>query len=179
MKSYYCFIRESGLPRPDCFIYHVGVGSSDRDQAKLKLVQEYAKDCGLYFKLWSTQVDVSLDFATAKFPPVKGRWSRPFLHAMVSISQLYRMIIDDTFIEYEATMKNNLWPVYHPSEILREVDRYQSNPVSITKCPTSPRKNLSLDRLTDGVRAAVCLGFILGLFLLDAFISPVIENLFR
>lgn len=179
MKSYYCFIRESGLPRPDCFIYHVAVGTSDRDQAKLKLVQEYTKDCGLYFKLWSTQVDVSLDFATAKFPPVKGRWSRPFLHARVSISQLYRMIIDDTFIEYEASMKDHLWPVYHPSTILREVDRYQNNLSCITKCPTSPRKNLSLDRLTDGVRAAICLGFILGLFLLDAFISPVIDNLFR
>lgn len=179
MKSYFCFIRETGLPRPDSFVYHVGVGSSDRDQVKLALVQEYAKDCGLYFKKWSSQVDTSLDFARSKFKPLKGRWSRPFLHARISIAQLYQMIIDDSFVEYEANVKNNLWPVYHPTIMMRNASSNQSTQVSNTVCQASKGQNLSLGKLSDGVQATLCLMFILGLLILDAYISPVIENFFK
>lgn len=179
MKSYYCFIRETGLPRPDSFVYHVGVGTSERDQTKLALVQEYSKDCGLYFKKWSSQVDTSLEFAMCKFKPVRGRWSRPFLHARISIAQLYQMIVDDSFVEYEAKMKNNLWPVYRPTIMMRNPAANHPNQISNTVCQASQSQNLSFGKLSEGVQAAICFWFILGLLFLDAYLSPVIENLFR
>ena len=79
---------------PASRVYKVAVGSSDRDQIKKCLVDNYALDCGFYFRIW----DDSTEFDLSKRCTVKPRPGYPIGHPFqiihLSIRDLYRHIID-------------------------------------------------------------------------------------
>lgn len=178
MKSNYCFIRNFGAMRPGSFVYRVRVGTSQREQTRLALVQEFCKDNCIYFHKWSEQVDSALCQAKAPWRRSGNALASPFIHASLSIFQLYDMIIDDSFDTYERNHKESkfaIWLNHHtdPDYII-----LQNNLQCITKCPTLKRQNLSSNRLSEGARARMCFCFILFLFALDAVVSQVLNLIF-
>lgn len=169
MKSYFCFIREFGSLKPGSFVYHVSVGTSWREQAKLRLIEEFSKDTCAYFKRWSREVDSSLENAAKPFKAGRCFTSSPFRHPHVSVSQLYQMIIDDSFTSYEANYQSTPFEIWlsfhdHPDFLLKSHHKQV-----LQNALPYRRKNLSLGRLTDAKRAVLAVGGIILLMLIDAF----------
>lgn len=171
MKSKYCFLRSHGDLSPSDVVYQVWVGSYLREFTKLTLVQEYCKDCGLYFEKWSPQVDSHLDEMKSKYQSDGNVYSSPFLSASISIDKLYAMIIDDSFAAFEKSL--NLTP-FEKWCRYRQTIRYCQ---SVNKTNVLPhayphvRKNLSLNNRNEGLKAACCFVGVLILLALDAFVS--------
>lgn len=177
MKSKFCFIRNFGLMQPGSFVYHVMVGTSEREQIKFALVREYCEDTGVYFRRWSDDVDMALAFAANGWTSPFSLSINPFRHVTININTLYQLIIDDSFARFEANApatKTELWLQFQkdPQGILRK-----STAVSNTKCPAQKRKNLSFDRLTDGGKFLVGSMLVLIIFVLHACVGHVLTTL--
>lgn len=150
---------------PDDVIYQVWVGSSLREQTKLTLVEEYCKDCGLYFKQWSPLVDSALNQAKSQFRKSGNVISNPFRSVSVSISELYRMIIDDSFVTFESKIVMSRFEKW--MRFNNTLDYYSThhNLKCNTSCHPSRRLYLSLDKVSESSKAALC---VLGVILLCA-----------
>lgn len=103
MKHYYYFVRDLAKATPDSFVYHVSVGSSDREFTKLCLVQEYCKDCGLYFHRVDDVSDTAIRNLEKRLFPGTKLFISPMKRASVSISDLYDMIVEDSFTLFEKS----------------------------------------------------------------------------
>ena len=175
MKSKYCFIRHQGNLKPDSFIYHVWVGSSLRESVKLALVEEYCKDVGDYFEKWSSEVDSQLDECRARFKVSGNPLASPFKSASVTISELYKLIIDDTFDMFEASMMMSATEKYklfhHQSEYHRQANYFKV----LQNASPSTRKYLSLAKRNVAIRAAICVALCCVLMALDAVVSCVMN----
>lgn len=171
MKSKYCFIRRVGELEPNDVIYQVWVGSYLSEFTKLTLVQEYCKDCGLYFEKWSPQVDSHLDKAKARFRLDGNPIANPFRSASVTISKLYAMIIDDSFAKFEKNLPmtpSEKWMQFHHS-----LSYYQSlsRPNVLRNAHLPRRKNLSSRNRVEGQKALFCTICIIILIAIDAVVS--------
>lgn len=165
MKSKYCFLRSRGNLSPGDVIYQVWVGSYLREFTKFKLVQEYCKDCGLYFERWSTEVDSRLCREKSRFCSDGCEFTTPFLSASITIDKLYAMIIDDSFESFEKSL--NLTPFEKWCRYRQTIQYCQSiNKTNVTqRAYPHVRKNLSLSNGNE-VYKAVC-GFV-GILILIA-----------
>lgn len=148
MKSYYCFVRNFGSLHPGNFVYHVAVGKTEREQTRLSLIQEYCKDCGIYFKKWDSLVDSALEQSASQFKPAGLFRGSPFIHPHISIMELYSMILDDSFGTFEGNYvpsKAELWCSFRnlPTFIHR-----QNVNQCITACQPPRRKYLRGRKLT-------------------------------
>lgn len=173
MKHKYCFLRNHGSFKPDDVIYVVMVGSSVRESAKFSLVDEYCKDCGLYFHRWSSQVDSAISQAKRQYRSDGNVIAHPFRSAVVSISDLYRMIVDDSFDAYESTLvtsKFQLWMLFRHNP--RYLQSFQRNDV-IHRAYPDRRNNLSIGTRSQSQLAVDC---VVGLFILLVF-DLIVSNL--
>lgn len=155
MKSNYCFIESYQKLKVGSFIYKVTVGISHRDQTKLALLSQYSRDCGCYLRLWSDEVLADIDAAEKRFLSQENDYSRPFRRELISIHQLYRMIVDGSLSLYEASRPTNhfqLWITFrnNPAYI-----KLQNKKQSNTACLASQRKNLSHGGLDKGLKKAI------------------------
>lgn len=142
MKKNYLFARNLGKFSRDDVLYIVSVGSSQREQVKFDLVQEYCKDCGIYFQQVSDRTDTVIRnlasslFSGCLWPSLMVR------KATVSITQLYNMIIDDSFIAFEMSHH----PQRHFFHLMHHIDPHFIHHFPISKSdtllPTKRRKNL-------------------------------------
>lgn len=173
MKSYYYFVRNLNGFSPNDVVYKVAVGVSFKDVAKMSLVQEYSKDCGMYFEIVSPRSDAAVSqlakslFAGTSFPELYLRT------AVVSIHELYKMIIDDSFLSFEKNLgfpRQQAQLISHLSPYFK-LRNYPSP--CITFCPSLRRKYLSLRKCTDFTRACIGFWLILGLFLLSAYLEGI------
>lgn len=144
MKSKYVFIRNWPDIQAGDFIYSVWVGSSRREQAKYLLVREFCRDCSLYFKLNAIEVVSEIEKAKARFRRDGNVNANPFRSASVTISELYRMIVDNSFDAFEANQTENrssLWWNFH-----RDLQFIQSQNINDVVHHASPSgsKNLSI-----------------------------------
>lgn len=143
MKSKYVFIRNWPCINAGDFIYHVWVGSSRREQAKMLLVREFCKDCGLYFKLMAPQVDVDLEEIRNRFRKPTNVLANPFRSASVTISQLYQMIVEDSlgaFEENQVESPSSLWWNFHNDpNYIKSINQRKV----LQHASPSERKNLS------------------------------------
>ena len=175
MKSKYCFLRSRGSLSPGDVIYQVWVGSYLREFTKFKLVQEYCKDCGLYFERWSAEVDSRLYREKSRFCSDGREFTTPFLSASITIDKLYAMIIDDSFDSFEKNL--NLTPFEKWCRYRQTIQYCQSINKSNVLHHAYPqvRKNLSLSNGNE-VYKAVC-GFvgILVLIALDIIMTHVMN----
>lgn len=174
MKSKYCFIRNFGLMKPGSFVYHVVVGTSDREQIKFALVREFCEDTGVYFRRWSDDVDKAIDFAASGWSSSWHLSYSPFRHIRVNIETLYQLIIDDSFEAFEAkapATKAELW-LFHNLDPLQIISN--ATAVSNTSCQPLKRKNLSRRKFTDGVKFWVGLTLILAVLAADAIVEKVL-----
>lgn len=174
MKSKFCFIRDFGLMRPGHFVYHVMVGTSEREQIRFALVREFCEDTGTYFRRWSDDVDLALTFAANGWSSQLFCCHDPFRHVSISIETLYQLIIDDSFEAFESKVpatKQELW-LFHqfdPCEIIRK-----STAVSNTKCLPHQRQNLSDGKLSFASKFLVGFALILTICLADILVKRVL-----
>ena len=178
MKSKYCFLRSSGLTSPDDFVYVVWVGSSLRELAIKSLVEEYARDCGLYFKRWSPQVDSDIDKASSRYLTDANALGFAFRSISISIQELSNLIVDDSFdaMEKAYTMsQSEKWCRFRNS--IEYVSALNHSFVILNASP-SPRKYLSLAKKSQRVRVVACFIGIVILFALDALVSHIGNSFF-
>lgn len=178
MKSKYCFLRSSGLSNPDDFIYIVWVGSSLRELAIKSLVEEYARDTGLYFKQWSQDVDSYIDKARSRFRTDANGLGFAFRSISISIKELSNLIVDDSFGAMEKAYSmtdSEKWCRFHNSiEYVAAVNH--SN--VIRNASPSLRQYLSLAKKSQRVRVVACFIGMMILFALDAFVSHLGNSYF-
>lgn len=94
MKRYYCYCEESGMLCPTSRVYKVAIGDGDRDQVKKFLVDNYALDCGFYFRIWDDTTEFDLSKRCSVKPSPGYPIGHPFQIIHLSIRDLYRHIID-------------------------------------------------------------------------------------
>lgn len=177
MKSKYCFIRDFGRMRPGSYVYQVKVGTSDREQIKFALVQNYCQDVGIYFKKWSCEVDKTLCLAEKAWPSKWGLPISPFQHVSISIYELYKLINEDGFDTFESKphatpAQSFFYRQFDPKGIISKLSA-ESN----TLCPPPYRKNLSRWEQDNLGKFLVRLTLILSLVVLHGFVGIVIEQL--
>lgn len=173
MKSKYCFLRSSGLNSPEDFVYVVWVGSSLRELTIKTLVEEYAKDTGLYFRKWDEIVNSDIDKARSRFKVdgnALGFWFRTI---SISIKELSNLIVDDSFdaLEKQYTMsQSEKWCTFRNT--MEYYGTINNSLVSQNVRP-SLRKYLSLAKKSSRGQVLACFVGMVFIFLLDALVSAV------
>lgn len=152
MRKKYYFVRHSGGLSVGVTIYHVWVGSSEREQTKLALVQAYCKENDLPMVRWSHEVDSLIDSFQEKHKADDCALAKPYRTASVSISVLFQMILDDSFAKFEAYNYASHFEIYlnhrnDPNFMARE-NRHSC----ITPCQPHHAENLSV---RDSTRASI------------------------
>lgn len=173
MKRKYLFVRQVNHFTMDDVLYHVRVGSSQRELTQLSLVQNYCKDCGLFMQPWSDTTAKSVqNLANGLFP---GTSASIFLlkRADVTISELYQMILDDSFTAYEKKLARpkgwqTILTLFDPS-----LQRYQTQSKCNTSCLPLIRKYLSDGMKDDFTRATIAFCLILALFLTSGYLEGI------
>ena len=178
MKRKYLFVRKMNHFSVDDVVYHVWVGNSQRELTQLALVQCYCKDCGLFMQPWSDRTAKSVqNLANGLFP---GTSAAIFLlkRADVTISELYQMILDDSFTAYEKRLArpkgwSTILHLFDPS-----LQRYQTQSKCNTSCLPLIRKYLSDSMKDDFTRATIAFCLILALFLTSGYLEGIERSLY-
>lgn len=173
MKSKYCFLRDVGNLVPGSFVYQVWVGSSLREFAKLKLVEEFCRDNGIYFVKWCSQVDSMLDEKAKRFRDNGNVYTSCFASASVTISELFRLIIDDGFDAFEAKNVATPFEIWRRCHDVPEYVARMNNSKVIQHASPSRSKYLSLKQKGEKVQAVACIAGVLILMLVDALVSHI------
>ena len=178
MKRKYLFVRTMNHFSVNDVVYHVWVGNSQRELTQLALVQCYCKDCGLFMQPWSDRTAKSVqNLANGLFP---GTSASIFLlkRADVTISELYEMILDDSFTAYEKRLARpkgwqTILTLFDPS-----FQRLQTQSNCNTSCLPLIRKYLS-DGMEDNLfKTAIAFCLILALFLTSGFLEGIERSLY-
>lgn len=171
MKRYYYFVRNLNGFGSNDVVYKVAIGSSMREHAKKVLVSEFAKDCGMYFQPVSDKSDRAISsLANSLF---KGTsFALMYLRrANISISDLYQMIVDDSFTTFEKnlaepTAKLRLLSLLSPSFF------FINQPIKcITSCQPSRSKYLSHAKGSENTHVLISVCLILVLFMLAGYLE--------
>lgn len=154
-------------------VYKVSVGTSRRDQAKFELVRLYAADCGCYFHQVSDITDKALDnLANGLF--LGSEYSRLYLRTtQVTISELYDLIVDDSFKEFEQNLYfSRAW--FHVLSILNpNFKSLKQHPQSSNTCCPIKRKYLSYGIKGELVDTVIKVGLILAAFLTSSWLNGI------
>lgn len=107
MVKYYCFFKDCGRFSPDSIVIKVKVGSSHRDQVKRSLLENFAQDCGFYFRPWDDVTQSELILRS------NGSWQGSsgvdvlYSTVVVSVAELYKSIIEGTLDQYKPSSVYN------------------------------------------------------------------------
>ena len=171
MKRYYYFVRNLNGFGSNDVVYKVAVGTSMREHAKMILISEFARDCGMYFQPVSDKSDRAINsLANSLF---KGTsFALMYLRrANISISDLYQMIVDDSFTTFEKklakpTAKLRLLSLLSPSFF------FINQPIKcITSCQPSRSKYLSHAKGSENTHVLISVCLILVLFILAGYLE--------
>lgn len=171
MKRYYYFVRNLNGFGSDDVVYKVAVGSSMRDHAKMVLVSEFARDCGMYFQPVSDVSDRAISsLANSLF---KGAsFALMYLRRVnVSISDLYQMIVDDSFVTFEKNLSEPATKFRLLSHISPSFFFINQPSKCITTCQPSRSKYLSHAKGSQNTSVAIAFCLILGLFILAGYLE--------
>lgn len=171
MKRYYYFVRNLNGFGTDDVVYKVAVGSSMREHAKMILVSEFARDCGMYFQPVSDKSDRAISSLANSLFKATSFALMYLRRANVSISDLYQMIVDDSFTTFEKnlaepTAKLRLLSLLSPSFF------FVNQPIKcITTCQPSRSKYLSHAKGSENTLVLISVCLILGLFMLAGYLE--------
>lgn len=171
MKRYYYFVRNLNGFCPDDVVYKVAVGSSMREHAKMVLVSEFARDCGMYFQPVSDVSDRAISsLANSLF---KGSsFALMYLRrANISISDLYQMIVDDSFVTFEKNLSEPATKFRLLSLISPSFFFINQTSKCITTCQPSRSKYLSHAKGSQNTSVTIAFCLILGLFMLAGYLE--------
>lgn len=173
MKHYYYFVRNlNGFGSGDV-VYKVAVGASMREHVKFELVRQFASDCGMYFHPVSDESDRAILllanslFKGTSFPEMYLR------RANVSISELYRMILDDSFTSFESSLTESPAKFRLLSHLSPSFRLLNHNIKCNTLRHPSRSKYLSHAEGSENTRVVISFCLILVLFLLSGYLDGV------
>lgn len=171
MKRFYYFVRNLHGFGVNDVVYKVAVGTSLRESVQLELIRQYATDCGCYFHLVSDDSDLAMNcLAESLFPDSKFA----LLHlrrANLSVSELYRLIIDDSFTTFERDLKESRTKFQLLSILSPSFFYHNHNSNCITSCQPNRRKYLSPAKGSENTHVAVAVGVIIVLFLISGYLE--------
>lgn len=173
MKTKYCFIRNPHHFTREDVVYTVYVGTSEREQVLLTVINEYVKDTGMYFRKWSNTVDMALmELRSHLFPD--SIQTRFFLRtASVNVTDLYRLIIDDSWSSFENSLTTPR-AQFHLVSMLSPSFFFANSPIRKKSFAFSvQRQNLSHNVDSELISAVVNFGLILILFLIGGYLEGV------
>lgn len=171
MVNYWYFVRDIGSASTDSVIYQVKVGRSEREQIKFDLVRQYCRDCGLYFRKVSDTSDRAIRNLEKRLFPGTRFLISPLRRATVSISELYSLIIHDSFASYEDNLcenkatfiiKNLISPSFYAKNHQKKI---------IPSLPTHPRKYLKWRHEDDYYSFLIGSAMVVISFLVAAFLE--------
>lgn len=173
MVRYYCYFEIKGQIRPDSKVFKVKVGSSRRDQTKRALLENYAADCGFYFRPWDEITESELIFRSSNLFSACGQVGRNFKIILLDVQSLYRHIINGDLHTVQQT-SNYLKNLFRSKTIMYpfQIRSKKTNPEK-TICEILPRKYLSRHHESIAMSAIVGLVATLGLFLLGALLEGI------
>lgn len=178
MKSKFCFVKQLGKFKADDVVYRVWIGTSRKELILRNCVAEYCKDAGWYFRPWDEKADLAINsLAVGLFPGSK--LSRLYLlTADISISELFQMIVDDSFGCYEKSLVCK--PQWSQTLSLLSPSFRIHNFTKICNTPRQPkiRKYLSRWREDDHFKAVISAWLILAMFLTSAWLESIERSLF-
>lgn len=144
MKKRYFFVRHSGGLSVGETIYHVWVGSSEREKTKLALVQAYCKDNDLPMVLWSHEVDSLIESFMEKHKADGCELAKPYRTASVTINTLFHLILDDSFNKFEAQNYASHFEIYINHRNDADFMARENRKSCITTCQPHHAENLSV-----------------------------------
>lgn len=109
MVKYYCFFKDCEKFSPNSLVFKVKIGISHRDQVKRSLLENFAQDCGYYFRPWDDVTHSELILRS------KSSWQGSsgvdvlYSTVVVSVAELYKYIIDGTldYIKPDSVYNRN------------------------------------------------------------------------
>lgn len=177
MVKYYCFFKDCGQFCPDSIVFKVKVGSTHRDQVKRSLLENFAQDCGYYFRPWDDITQSELILRSS------GSWQGSsgvdvlYSTVVVSVSGLYKSIIDGTLDQ----IKPNSNYIHNQFRLLSILCPAFLSSKSSSNCNTSrqpyQRKNLSPESEWVLFNAAFGMLACVVLFLLGAILEGLESSL--
>lgn len=107
MVKYYCFFKDCGRFSPDSIVFKVKVGNTHRDQVKRSLLENYAQDCGYFFRPFDDVTHSELILRCGG--SMRGSNGVDVLYStvVVSVAELYKSIIDGTLDQYKPNSVYN------------------------------------------------------------------------
>ena len=171
MKHYFYFVRNLNGFGSDDVVYKVTVGSSMREGAKCELLKCYARDCGFYFQPVSDESDRAIEnLAKSLFPGTS--FSTLYLRrANLSITDLYRLVIDDGLDAFEKNLTTTPQSFRLLSQLSPSFFFLNHTHNCITTCQPYRRKYLSQREGVENTRALIGFCLILALFLLSGYLE--------
>lgn len=173
MKKKYCFIPHSGRLQPGEKVFCVWVGSSDREQVKRMLIDNYAEDVQAFWRVWDEDTDYYLSQVTTC--RIKGceRFRFSFERVDVQISDFYKSLINGDISQLRNS-SSYLRNSFRLSSLLSPSFFLRNSTISKKSFATSAkRKNLSQRAQSDAINATIGFCLILVLFLLSALLDGV------
>lgn len=173
MKHQYVFLRDVENVNHDSVIFHVWVGSHERDLENLQFVSQYAAAHDDWFEKWAEHVDYRIDYYEER-----AFWNAPvaarrFRSTSISIGRLAQLIRNGNLVAFESSVAISsmfckiMWMCY-PS-----IPFYDKSSGKHSHLPTSSRKYLSLLKESDAIKAAKRFGIIAMLFVLQMILDAV------
>lgn len=177
MKRYYCYCEESGMLCPTSRVYKVAIGDNDRDQIKKCLVDNYALDCGFYFRIWDDATEFDLSKRCNVKPSAGYPIGHPFQIIHLSIRDLYHHIIDGDLHCVQNSINSHRNFIRMASVLSPDFCAQFLNRKSTTTAPSLSRKNLS-HVLPDDMISTIYAGMVVtAIFLLIGFLDGLEKSM--
>lgn len=109
MVKYYCFFKDCGQFSHNSIVFKVKVGTTHRDQVKRSLLENFAQDCGYYFRPWDYVTHSELILRCGGYSQGSSGVDVLYSTVVVSVSGLYKSIIDGTldYIKPDSVYNRN------------------------------------------------------------------------
>ena len=100
MKTFYLYVPDGDKIGIDSVLIWLSVGQSDREQAKLALLQNYSLDLGQFLRVRDIDTDYWLDSHLKRLFPDSNCPRLHMISVQMSVIQCFRMTIDGTLDSY-------------------------------------------------------------------------------
>lgn len=175
MSHFYYFVRNLNSFGMDDVVFLVRVGDSQREQIKLALLREYCKDCGFYLRIRGEESDKAIDMLRGSVYKGWNYLFSPLKVAPLSISQLYRLILDDSIGAYEKSLVQTRFSYNFRRKIDPNFLFSQYSKKNVIRPATGTRKNLKSGQGIDAFGAVFGFALILAVFLLAAWLEGTVQ----
>lgn len=173
MKTNYCFIPYVGQLSAESKIYRVSVGISQRDQVKRQLIDCYACDCNLFWRIWDDTTDFEIKCRMSQSPDARFLVGRGLIVVNVSVSQLYDAIINNTLDSLSNPPRVNLNFFRLNATLSPRFFFLNQGNKKVLPRAYSTRKNLSQRPSSEDHIAALCFGILVLLYWLAACVESL------